>query len=165
MKSGDLHVVNLLDSFSVTTINYLILLNTNYYYLILETLALADPKLQWAHIWTWVMILLFFLFFQFSKGKVPWGWPSSEVTVWCNDTQVTMSWAIVQKVITPLSTNPSLNAEVGFNPAKWKVASQADICPKQSTQSYFRQPERYENATSKAKLSGMFSCRIGSRDS
>lgn len=39
-----------------------------------------------------------------------------------------MSWAIVQKVITLLSTTPSLNVEVGFNLAKWKMTSQAQIC-------------------------------------
>lgn len=46
MKSWELHVVNLLDSFNVRTINYVILFNTNYHDLIPETLALVDPELQ-----------------------------------------------------------------------------------------------------------------------
>lgn len=143
MKSWDLPVVNLLDSFNVRTINYLILLNTNYHYLIPETLAFIDLELRWAHIWTWVIISPF-LFFQFSREKVPWGWPASEVTVWCNDIQVTVSWAIVQKVITPMSTNPSLNAEVGFNLANGKWLARLRYLPQLTAQNYFKQPEQQE---------------------
>lgn len=75
-----------------------------------------------------LFLFFFFFFFSISKGRVPRGWPALEVTIWCNGTQVTVSWAIVQKAITLLSTTPSLNVEVGFNLAKWKMTSQAQTC-------------------------------------
>lgn len=68
-------------------------------------------------------------------------------------------------MITPLSTNPSLNAEVGFNLARWKVASQAEIftpnCPHRAI---LRTLNSMKNHKAAAKLNVMLSCRISSPD-